>query len=41
MLEQIDSRKSISEILSHLLFARSAPRQRAHFARVVCERMWQ
>jgi hypothetical protein len=41
MLEQIDSRKSISDILSHPLFARSDPAQRTEFARAVCERMWR
>ena len=41
LLEQIDGKKSISEILSHALFARSEPEQRANFARAVCERMWR
>lgn len=41
MLEQIDSRKTISDILSHASFARSEPEQRANFARAVCERMWR
>ena len=41
MLEQIDGNKSISEILSHALFARSEPEQRTSFARAVCERMWR
>ena len=41
LLEQIDSNKSISEILSHALFARSEPEQRTSFARAVCERMWR
>ena len=41
LLEQIDSKKSISEILSHALFARSEPEQRTSFARAVCERMWR
>jgi SAM-dependent methyltransferase len=41
MLEQIDSRKRISDILSLPLFARSAPEQRMDFARAVCERMWR
>ena len=41
LLEQIDSNKSISEILSHALFAGSEPEQRTSFARAVCERMWR
>ena len=41
LLEQIDSNKSISEILSHAMFARSEPEQRTSFARAVCERMWR
>jgi SAM-dependent methyltransferase len=41
LLEQIDSSKSISEILSHPMFARSEPDQRVDFARAVCERMWR
>ena len=41
LLEQIDGNKSISEILSHALFARSEPEQRTSFARAVCERMWR
>jgi SAM-dependent methyltransferase len=41
LLEQIDSSRSISEILSHPMFARSAPDQRVDFARAVCERMWR
>jgi hypothetical protein len=41
LLEQIDGNKSISEILSHALFARTEPEQRADFARAVCERMWR
>ena len=41
MLEQIDSRKSVSQILTHPMFASSAPQQRRAFARVVCERMWR
>ena len=41
LLEQIDGKKSISEILSHALFTRSEPEQRTNFARAVCERMWR
>jgi len=41
LLEQIDGNKSISEILSHALFARFEPEQRTNFARAVCERMWR
>lgn len=41
MLEQIDSRKSISDILSLALFAGTEPDKRANFARSVCERMWR
>jgi hypothetical protein len=41
LLEQIDSSRSISEILSHPMFARSEPDQRVDFARAVCERMWR
>ena len=41
LLEQIDGKKSISEILSHASFTRSEPEQRMNFARAVCERMWR
>ena len=41
LLEQIDGNKSISEILSHALFAGFEPEQRTNFARAVCERMWR
>jgi 2-polyprenyl-3-methyl-5-hydroxy-6-metoxy-1,4-benzoquinol methylase len=41
LLEQADGNKSISEILSHSLFARFEPEQRANFALAVCERMWR
>jgi SAM-dependent methyltransferase len=41
LLEQIDSRKSISELLSHPMFAQSDPDQRMSFARTICERMWR
>ena len=41
LLEQIDGNKSISEILSHALFAGFEPEQRMNFARAVCERMWR
>jgi hypothetical protein len=41
LLERIDSRKSISDILSHAAFARFEPEQRRNFARAVCERMWR
>jgi hypothetical protein len=41
MLEQVDAKKSVSEILSHALFARFKPEQRTNFARAVCERMWR
>jgi SAM-dependent methyltransferase len=41
LLEQADGNKSISEILSHALFARLEPGQRANFARDAFERMWR
>lgn len=41
MLEQIDSRRSISQTLSHAIFAQSEPEQRSKFVRAVCERMWR
>jgi SAM-dependent methyltransferase len=41
LLEQADGNKSISEILSHSLFARFEPEQRTNFALAVCERMWR
>jgi len=41
LLEQADGNKSISEILSHSLFARLEPEQRTNFALAVCERMWR
>ena len=41
LLEQIDSRKSVSELLTHPMFAQSAPDQGTKFARAVCERMWR
>jgi 2-polyprenyl-3-methyl-5-hydroxy-6-metoxy-1,4-benzoquinol methylase len=41
MLEQVDAKRSVSEILSHSLFARFEPEQRTNFARAVCERMWR
>jgi SAM-dependent methyltransferase len=41
LLEQIDSSRNISEILSRPMFARSEPDQRVDFARAVCERMWR
>lgn len=41
LLEQIDGRKSVSELLSHPMFAQSEPDQRTNFARTVCERMWR
>lgn len=41
MLERIDSRKSISELLTDRVFAPSDPDQKAKFARIVCERMWR
>lgn len=41
LLEQIDSRRSVSELLTHPMFAQSEPEQRANFARAVCERMWR
>jgi 2-polyprenyl-3-methyl-5-hydroxy-6-metoxy-1,4-benzoquinol methylase len=41
LLEQLDGKKSISEILSHSLFARFEPEQRTKFALAVCERMWR
>lgn len=41
LLEQADGNKSISEILSHSLFARLEPEQRTNFARDAFERMWR
>lgn len=41
LLEQTDSRKSVSELLTHPMFAQSDPGQRMSFARAVCERMWR
>ena len=41
LLEQADGNKSISEILSHALFARLEPEQRTNFARDAFERMWR
>src|ERR1700752_1797563 len=41
LLEQADGSKSISEILSHALFARLEPQQRTNFARDAFERMWR
>ena len=41
LLEQADGNKSISEILSHALFARLEPGQRTNFARDAFERMWR
>jgi len=41
LLEQVDGNKSISEILSHALFARLEPAQRTNFARDAFERMWR
>jgi hypothetical protein len=41
LLEQIDSRRSVSQILTHPMFAQSDPDQRTSFARAVCERMWR
>jgi hypothetical protein len=41
LLEQIDSRKSVSDLLTHPMFAQSEPDQRTSFARAVCERMWR
>ncbi len=41
LLERADGNKSISEILSHSLFARFEPEQRTNFALAVCERMWR
>lgn len=41
LLEQIDSRKSVSELLTHPMFAQSGPNQKKSFARAVCERMWR
>src|SRR5215468_1179765 len=41
LLEQVDGNKSISEILSHALFARLDPGQRTNFARDAFERMWR
>jgi hypothetical protein len=41
LLEQIDGKKSIAEILTQAVFAGSEPEQRTSFARAVCERMWR
>jgi 2-polyprenyl-3-methyl-5-hydroxy-6-metoxy-1,4-benzoquinol methylase len=41
LLEQADGNKSISEILSHSLFARLEPEQRTNFALAAFERMWR
>ena len=41
VLEQIDSRKSVSQLLTLPMFAQSEPAQRTSFARAVCERMWR
>ncbi|WP_065750159.1 class I SAM-dependent methyltransferase [Bradyrhizobium paxllaeri] len=41
MLEQVDGKKRISDILSHAIFTGSEPEQRTNFARTVCERMWR
>ena len=41
LLEQIDSRRSVSELLTHPTFAQSDPVQRTSFARALCERMWR
>ncbi|KRR25404.1 hypothetical protein CQ14_10500 [Bradyrhizobium lablabi] len=41
MLEQIDGKRRISDILSHPMFTGSEPEKRTDFARVVCERMWR
>jgi hypothetical protein len=41
LLEQADGNKSLSEILSHSVFAPFEPEQRKKFARAVCERMWR
>ena len=41
LLEQTDSRKSVSQLLTHPIFAQSGPEQRTSFARAVCERMWR
>jgi hypothetical protein len=41
LLEQPDGNKSISEILSHALFARLEPERRTNFARDAFERMWR
>jgi len=41
LLERADGKKSISEILSHPVFAGFEPGQRNSFARAVCGRMWR
>ena len=41
LLEQADGNRSISEILSHAVFARLEPAQRTNFARDACERLWR
>ena len=41
LLEQADGNRSISEILSHSVFARLEPEQRTNFVRDACERMWR
>jgi SAM-dependent methyltransferase len=41
LLEQADGNRSVSEILSHPVFAQLKPPQRTNFARETCERMWR
>ena len=41
LLEQVDGNKSISQILSHTLFAKLEPDRRTNFALHACERMWR
>lgn len=41
LLERADGNKSVSEILTHAVFAPFEPEQRTKFARTVCERMWR
>lgn len=41
LLERADGNRSLSEILSHSVFARLEPEQRTSFARDACERMWR
>ena len=41
LLEQVDGKRSISDILSQALFAKLEPKKRMDFARDACLRMWR